>query len=394
MAGNIIDMGNGKYRLRVSNAFDINGKRKYYSKTVKCSSRREAEKELAKFVTSIEGGCTYSASKTTLNDFSKQWLETYVKPNLSPTTYQSYNEKLNMHILPYLGSKRLDKIKPLDLDNLYNFLLTKPTNRKDEFGNFKTLSPASVHRVHEILSSIFNNALRWDLVPYNPCTKVIQPKYRRTKMSCYDEETSKRLISTLLQKAPTKHKCFVILAVLTGFRRGEIVGLHWDDIDFKNKTITVNRSAYYLSGQGTNEKAPKSETSNRTITVPNICFEMLKQWRAEQGKMRLALGNKWQGAKNIFTTDDGKIMNPTTVPKWFSEFLRKNNFTHIRFHDLRHTFATLLVGNKMNIKTVSSTLGHAQVSTTMNYYVHDLESASKASAELLENMLLSDVNIV
>lgn len=241
---------------------------------------------------------------------------------------------------------------------------------------------------------MFNDATRWDLVPYNPCTKVIQPKYRRTKMSCYDEETSKRLINSLLQKAPTKYKCFVILAILTGFRRGEIVGLHWDDIDFKNETITINRSAYYLSCYGTNEKDPKSETSNRTINVPGTYFELLKQWRAEQGKMRLALGNKWQGAKNIFTTDDGKIMNPSTGPKCFSEFLKKNNFRHIRFHDLRHTFATLLVGNKMNIKTVSSTLGHAQVSTTMNYYVHNLEYASKASVELLENMLLSDVNII
>jgi integrase len=283
LAGNIIDMGNDKYRLRVSNGFDLNGKRKYYNKTVSCVSKREAEKELARFITSIEGSCTYSASKTTLNEYSQMWLQTYVMPNLSPTTYQSYNEKLNKHILPYLGSKRLDKIKPLDLDNLYNFLLTKPTNKKDNLGNFKTLSPASVHRVHEILSSIFNNALRWDLVPYNPCTKVVQPKYRRTKMSCYDEETSKRLINTLLAKAPIKYKCFVILAILTGFRRGEIVGLHWDDIDFKNHKITVNRSAYYLSGQPTSEKGPKTDTSNRTIVVPKLCFDLLKQWRAEQG---------------------------------------------------------------------------------------------------------------
>lgn len=394
MAGNIIDMGNGKYRLRVSNGFNLDGKRKYYNKTVICSSMREAEKELAKFVTSIDGGCTYSAGKTTLNEFSKQWLETYVKPNLSPTTYQSYNEKLNMHILPYLGSKRLDKIKPLDLDNLYNFLLTKPTNRKDEFGNFKTLSSASVHRVHEILSSIFNNALRWDLVPYNPCTKVIQPKYRRTKMNCYDEETSKRLINTLLAKAPIKYKCFVILAILTGFRRGEIVGLHWDDIDFKNHKITVNRSAYYLSGQPALEKDPKTDTSSRTIVVPGICFDLLKQWRVEQSKMKLALGDKWQGSQNIFTTEDGKIMNPATGPKWFSGFLDKNNFPHIRFHDLRHTFATLLISMNIDVQTVSHKLGHASATTTMNFYVHILESTDKASAELLEEMLVKDVNLL
>lgn len=391
MAGNIIVNKNGSYRLRVSNGHDANGTRKYYNKTVTCSSKREAEKELSKFITAIEGGCTYSASKTTLNEFSKKWLDTYVKPNLSPTTYQSYNEKLEKHILPYLGSKRLDKIKPLDIDNLYNFLLTKPTNRKDEFGNFKTLSPASVHRVHEILSSIFNNALRWDLVPYNPCTKVIQPKFNRTKMSCYDEETSKKLINCLLQKAPIKYKCFVILAILTGFRRGELIGLHWDDINFENKTITVSRSAYYVSGQGVKEKEPKTESSNRTITVPSICFELLKHWRAEQGKIKLALGNKWQCPKNIFTTDDGNIMNLSTGPKWFSNFLKKNNFRHIRFHDLRHTFATLLVSNNTDIKTVSHKLGHANPNTTINFYLHNLESTDKSSAELLENLLVKQI---
>ena len=393
MAGNILYMGNEKYRLRVSNGFDSNGKRKYFSKTVSCSSKREAEKELAKFITSIEGGCTYSAKKVTLNEFSNQWLETYVKPNLAPTTHQGYEEKLNKHILPYLGNKRLDKIKPLDLDNLYNFLLTKQTNRKDKDGNYKTLSPASVHRVHEILSSIFSNALRWDLVPYNPCTKVVQPKYRSTKMTCYDEETSKKLINALLQKAPIKYKCLVILAILTGFRRGELVGLHWNDIDFKNHKISVKRSAYYLSGQPTSEKKPKTDLSTRTIAVPSICFDLLKQWRCEQSKIKLALGKSWKGSENIFTTDYGGIMNPATGPKWFSSFLVKNNFPHIRFHDLRHTFATLLISSNVDVKTVSHKLGHASTNTTLKFYVHDLESTDIASAELLENMLVNDVSV-
>lgn len=309
-------------------------------------------------------------------------------------TLSGYEEKLNKHILPYLGNKRLDKIKPFDLDNLYNFLLTKPTNRKDKDGNYKTLSPASVHRVHEILSSIFSNALRWDLVLYNPCTKVIQPKYRSTKMTCYDEETSKRLINAILQKAPIKYKCFVILAILTGFRRGELVGLHWDDIDFKNHKISVKRSAYYLSGQPTSEKDPKTDLSTRTIAVPSICFDLLKQWRCEQSKMKLSLGKSWKGSENIFTTNYGGIMNPATGPKWFSSFLEKNNFPHIRFHDLRHTFATLLISNNVDVKTVSHKLGHASTNTTLKFYVHDLESTDKASAELLENILVKDVNLV
>lgn len=394
MAGNITDMGNGKYRLRVSNGRDANGTRKYHNKTVTCSCRREAEKELAKFVTSIEGGCTYSASKTTLNDFSKQWLETYVKPNLSPTTYQGYEEKLRLHILPSLGNKRLDKIRPIDIDNLYNFLLTKPTNRKDKDGNFKTLSSTSVHRVHEILSKMFNDAARWDLIPYNPCVKATKPKCSQTQMKCYDENATRELLSCLISSTSTRNKTFCTLALLGGFRRGEILGLHWDDIDFKNKKISINRSAYYSAGNGINEKKPKTEKSIRTIVVPDICFTLLKQWRSEQSKMRLALGSKWYDSNNIFTSDNGKKLHPSTAPKWFSELLKKNNLTHIRFHDLRHTFATLLVSNNTDIKTVSHKLGHASPNTTMNFYLHDLESTDKASSELLENLLVKDANIV
>lgn len=390
--GSIMDMGNNKYRFRASTGSYKN--RKYISETVQASSMREAKKLYAKFIARIESGNTYSASKTTLNEFSKKWLETYVKTNLSPTTYQSYTEKLNMHILPYLGYKRLDKITPFDIDSLYNLLANKLTNRKDEKGNYKTLSPASIHRVHEIISSMFSTAYRWDLVPYNPCNKVTKPKYKSTKMTCYDEETLKRLINKLLEIAPLKHKCFILLAILGGFRRGEIVGLHWDDIDFKNKKITINRSVYYLGGEGVNEKSTKTDSSNRTIAISGICFDLLKQWRAEQGKMRLALGDKWNGSENIFTTDDGRIMNPSTVPKWFSEFLRKHGFPHIRFHDLRHTFATLLISYNVDVKTVSHKLGHASATTTMNFYVHNLESTDKASAELLEDKLFSNVNNV
>lgn len=277
MSGNIIKMKNNKYRLRVSNGFDLNGRRKYFNKTVTCFSRREAEKELAKFVASIEGGCTYFASKKTLNEFSKQWIKNYVEPKLAPATRQSYVEKLNLHILPYLGSKRIDKITPFDIEKLYNELSKKPINRKNSNGSYITMSPTTIHRIHETLSSLFSKALLWDLVAYNPCANVTKPKFRRTKMSCYDEQTSKKLINKLLKSAPTKYKCFVILAILGGFRRGEIVGLHWDDIDFDKKRITINRSVYYLGKEGVKEKSTKTDSSNRTVVVSDICFNLLKQ---------------------------------------------------------------------------------------------------------------------
>ena len=164
-------------------------------------------------------------------------------------------------------------------------------------------------------------------------------------------------------------------------------------INIKKSTITVNRSACYLGKQGTFEKDTKTDSSNRTIAVSNICFELLKQWRAEQSKIRLAQGANWKGAENIFSTDDGRIMNPSTGPKWFSKFLTQNDFPHIRFHDLRHTFATLLVNNNVDVNTVSHKLGHASTTTTLQFYVHNLESTDRASADLLENMLVSDVSV-
>ena len=388
----ITQINENTFRIRFSEGFYEDGRRNSKSFTVKCSSRRQAELERDKISAQLQSGSTYSPSKMTLNELSKRWLETYVEKNLAPATQQSYKEKLKMHIIPYLGNKRADKITPYDIDNLYNKLLEKPSSRKNKNGDTTTLSPTTVHRVHEVLSSMFSCALRWNLVPYNPCTKVIKPKYKRTKMSCYDEETSKKLITTLLQKAPTKYKCFVILAMLTGLRRGELVGLHWDDIDFKKSTITVNRSACYLGKQGTFEKDTKTDASNRTIAVSNICFELLKQWRAEQSKIRLAQGANWKGAENIFATDDGRIMNPATGPKWFSKFIAKNNFPHIRFHDLRHTFATLLVNNNVDVNTVSHKLGHASTTTTLQFYVHNLESTDRASADLLEDLLVNNVN--
>ena len=144
-----------------------------------------------------------------------------------------------------------------------------------------------------------------------------------------------------------------------------------------------------MSNNGVNKKTYKTDSSVKTVVVPKICFELLKQWRTEQSKIRLALGNKWHGSENIFTTDNGNIMNPATDLKWFSEFLKKNNFPHIIFHDLRHTFDTLLISMNIDVQTVSHKLDHSSAATTMNFYVHNLESTDKASAELLENVLIN-----
>lgn len=386
----ITQINENTYRIRFSDGFYEDGRRKSRSFTVKCSSRRQAELERDKISAKLQSGSTYSPSKMTLNELSKRWIDTYVDKNLAPATQQSYKEKLRMHILPYLGNKRADKITTYDIDNLYNILQEKSSSRKSKNGETSNLSPTTVHRVHEVLSSMFSSALRWNLVPSNPCTNAIKPKFKRTKMSCYDKETASKMLNKLFEIAPLKYQCFVTLAILGGFRRGEIVGLHWEDIDFKNKTITINRSACYLGRQGIMEKVPKTDSSNRTIAISDTCISLLKRWRAEQGEMRLALGDKWHGVKNIFTTDDGRIMNPATGPKWFSGFLKKNGFPQIRFHDLRHTFASILVSENVDIKTVSHKLGHASPSTTYAYYVHDFESTDRASTKLLEDILLSN----
>jgi integrase len=178
----------------------------------------------------------------------------------------------------------------------------------------------------------------------------------------------------------------ITLALSTGLRRGELLGLEWRDLDFEKNTLEVRQSSQYLPGTGLITKDPKNETSKRLISVPESVVALLKQYKAYQSEEQLKIADLWQGSNRVFTTWDGKPMHPDTVSGWFPEFLNRHGLPRIRLHDLRHTSATLLIGQGLHAKTISSRLGHANISTTMDIYGHALKSADKEAAEKLDRL--------
>jgi integrase len=192
-----------------------------------------------------------------------------------------------------------------------------------------------------------------------------------------------------LETEPLKHKLLVYLALATGLRRGELMGLEWKDINFAQSTLEVRQCSQYLPGKGSFTKDPKNELSQRVIAIPHSVMAMLKQFKKQQAEERLKVGDLWQGSDRIFTTWDGQPAHPEWPSQWFSKFIKKHGLPHLTFHGLRHTSATMLIGQGVNMKEVSSRLGHSNISTTMDIYADSLKSADKDAAEKMDLFLNS-----
>lgn len=189
-----------------------------------------------------------------------------------------------------------------------------------------------------------------------------------------------------LEKEPIKYRVIVHLAFASGMRRGELMALTWEDIDFKNNTLDVSKALQYVPKKGVTEGDPKTEESTRIVTLPQATIDLLKQYRVEQVKQRLKVGDLWRGSDRIFTTWDGGGMFPDTPTAWFPKFLKRHGLPHLNFHGLRHLNATFLIAQGVNIKTVSSRLGHAEIKTTLDIYTAALRSADKDAADKLDSI--------
>ena len=189
-----------------------------------------------------------------------------------------------------------------------------------------------------------------------------------------------------LESEPWHIRAVIEVALFTGCWHGEIVGLKWANIDFENQRISVKRSIYKLSDGKAREKEPKSKCSIRTISIPERLCKTLTKYRLQQNRHIAYLGDAWRNLDYVFTEEDGYVMNPQTPTKQFDHFLKRHGIRHLKFHGLRHTSATMLLANGCDIKTVSSRLGHADISTT-NIYVHALESTDRMAAQTFDNFL-------
>ena len=393
MAGSIEKRGKNSYRLTVSEGFDLSGKPMIHRKTVH-GTKKDAEVELAKFVTEVQNGLVIDGKSLKFSEFTEIWKRDYGSKELAPSTYKRYCRMLETRLLPYFGHFYINKIKPTDIMKFYD-LLEKDTQLVRKKGNNgsktkKPLSGKTILEHHRLLRAMLHKAVYWQLIVANPAERVQPPKARKPKRRSYDDEQTKILLENLelLSSEDTKYKVAIILTVFTGVRLGELMGLEWQDVDFKNGIISINRSSQYLSDMGVFTKVPKTESSIREIAIPEFIISLLEEYKLWYEEQKSVYGELWTNSDRLFVQADGKPMHPSSISKWFVKYVGTIGLPVINFHGLRHTNASLLVAQNIDIAVVSARLGHAQISTTLDFYVHPLLSHNRKAGYALENLLL------
>lgn len=248
---------------------------------------------------------------------------------------------------------------------------------------------------HRFLSSVFEKAVKWQLIDENPCRRTEAPKAAEIEVEALQEEDVAKLLEAL-QDAPAQYSVITQLALLTGARRGEICGLRWSDVDLDAGTISIERTLQYIPGKGTVFTSPKTKRSRRCIKIGPDCVQLLQEYRKHQKAERFKIGSEWVRKVEIegktlendllFTKWNGAPIDPKTVTTWFPGFLAAHDLPPVHFHSLRHTNASLLIAAHVPVTAVSGRLGHAKTSTTTDIYAGFIRSADAAAADALTDV--------
>lgn len=372
MKGSIVKRGE-KYAIVVDVGRDAFGKRKqrWFSGF---NSRKEAEKELPRILIKLQDGELLDNNNITLGKFIKDWInDKKKKDNLSVTTIDGYENIIDNHVIPTIGELKLQNVKPYNMQKYFDL--------KSEILSARTLNNHS-----RVLISAFIHAVDMELIEKNPMDKVKLPKDKKEETTVLDVEQSKELLEKVQSNQTLKMP--VTLALLLGLRRGECLALRWDNVDFQSNTIKITETLEYVKGEYY-FNPPKTKKSRRTIAIPQDIIPILKQHKKWQNEMQLKSGGSWKNEKNLICTNklSGDFIIPTVLSDAFRNFLIKNNLPKIRFHDLRHTNATLMLAAGVSAKVAGNRLGHSSISITMDLYSHVLESIDQDAANKLNTIL-------
>lgn len=408
------------YQIVVSNGRDMNGKQLIETATFtpdpeKTDKQNEKALQLfaMEFEKKVKDGKCFSGQRMTYSSYIDIWMKDYAEKQMEQTSYERCESALRTIILPALGHMKLSAIKPLHIQKLYDSMLK---NGYEKNGKQYSYNPNTVKRVHQIISSSLNTAVYWQLIEDNPCKRVKPPKVeKQVDVKHFTLEQAQAFLEyldepyTITYRGRQKHdgspsdqyheersiplqfRVFFNIALTSGCRRGEMLALKWDDVDYAHNTVEIRKSAARVK-EGIIIKAPKTFSSNRIVTLPADCMKLLKRLEIQQKEYRLQVGEYWKGEGHIFTQDDGSIMDISTPNKVFKKIIRRYNedinhqekLPEITLHGLRHTSATLLIAQNIDVKTVSGRLGHSETSTTMNIYAHSLAKRDEEAAASLD----------
>jgi integrase len=360
----------GSFRLE-------NGKRKYvYGET-----RTEAREKLRVAINAYKQGTLVAGSNQTLKQFLEQWLQAK-RMELKDGTYRYYKTYVQTHIIPALGHLKLQRVNDAHLQSFYAALLEKKTRRG------KNLSPNTVRLIHCILSEAFDAAVRAKKLAANPCALVTPPRSSKKELRFLTAEQAQHLLEMARSKQH-RLECLLTVALTTGMRQGELLALHWSDIDFARGTVHITRSlAYHHSTEGTQhqyrEAEPKTASSRRTIPLPDVAIRALQAHRLRQKEERLR-ARSWKIHDLVFTNQYGGYLNQSILRNEVKQLLHEAGLPALRFHDLRHSAATILISMGVNSKVVQERLGHSTISITLGVYGHLTESMQRDAMQKLDD---------
>lgn len=373
------------YRIRASAGYDVNGEQIRPSMTWKPAPgmtakqiAKELERQKVLFDERVSAGVAQDAN-IKFQDFADQWMTGYAEKQLKIKTINGYR-KLLVRINQAIGHIKLKDLKTGHLNSFY-------ANLEEEGMNLHTggrLSANSVRAYHRVISSILSKAVKWGYIPFNPAMNAELPKQEPREAPHLEEEEARRLLE-LLHNEPMKYRAMITFDLLSGLRRGELLGLRWCDVDFQNQTVTIVQTSSYVSGKGVYTDTPKNKTSIRHLKLSRSVFLMLQEYKEWQDMQRAACGDSWRDKDGrVFTGDDGAPVHPDALTKWFSGFVKRAGLPKVSIHSLRHTYASLMIADGTPLIVVSRRLGHAQTSTTANIYAHVIASADERAAQVTE----------
>ncbi len=343
-------------------------------RTVYGRTRAEVAKKLARALSQREDGLVFDAGNLKLGEYLERWLKDSVQGNVRSRTHANYQLQVRRHIVPALGSIKLKALSPAHVQGLYR--------QKLDSG----LSPASVRYIHAVLHRALKQALRWGLIPRNVSEAVDLPKLVNAEV---DALLPKEARAFLEAARGDRFEALYVVAVTTGMRRGELLGLRWSDVTLDGTAmLRVARQLQRMrDGSGLQFVPPKSG-KGRTIRLPLRTVEGLKAHRARQAEEKLRAGSLYRDDGLVFATEVGTPLEPSNIDRRsFKPLLTKAGLPDMRFHDLRHTCATVLLTEGVNPKFVQELLGHADVGLTLGTYSHFLPSMGDQTANAMESAL-------
>lgn len=374
------------YLIRVSCGYDTRGKQIIQSMTWKPDdgmTPKQIEKELKRQSVLFEEACMkgFQSKAVKFETFCAEWFEDYAKTNLRNTTYERLLQ-LRGRIYPVIGHIRMDKITPRQIQTFVNSLSKEGANERTG----KPLAPKTIRHNLSLISDVFSYAVKMGVVAENPCSKVTIPQGEVKEKQIYTPAEVEKFL-TLLNDEPLKYRTFFYLMIYSGFRRGEMLGLEWKDVDFENNIISVRRTSNYTAKKGVYTDTTKTKRSQRTLKFPQFIMDMLKEYKDEQDAEALRLADRWVETDRLYVKWDGRPMQNGTPYFWLGKFCEKHDLPFYGLHSFRHLFCSLLVNQGVDIVTVSGALGHSCVSTTSNIYCHMLQEAQAKVSDAVANAL-------